>query len=80
MAAAALLSSIGVTGAKAPVTLAHGQLYKVTAGAANLQLPLNTAIFANDGKGPGGPNQFSSLSRYCHTNQHPRGLNLFTVF
>jgi hypothetical protein len=39
MAAAPLLASIGTTSSKAPSKLTDGQLYKATAGAANLQLP-----------------------------------------
>ena len=54
MAAAALLASVGVANAKDPVKLTEGQLYKVTAGATNLQIPLNAALFANGSNGPGG--------------------------
>jgi hypothetical protein len=81
MAAAPLLASIGTTSSKAPSKLTDGQLYKVTAGAANLQLPLNTAVFANGGNGPGGLNQFSPLSPLLsyQTNIHA-GVNVFTVF
>jgi hypothetical protein len=81
MAAAARLTSIGTTSAKAPGKLTDGQLYKAAAGAANLQFPLNTAVFANGGSGPGGLNQFSPLftATVIPTNIHA-GLNLFAVF
>ena len=42
------------------VKLTDGQLDKVTAGAANVQLPFNTAVFADGGNGLSGVNRFSS--------------------
>jgi hypothetical protein len=59
IAAAALLASIGTASAKNPVKLTDGQPDKVTAGAANLQLPLNTATLLDGSNGPGGVHQFS---------------------
>jgi hypothetical protein len=42
---------------------------KVIAGAANLQLPFNIALFANGSNGPGGVNQFSpSTATVTQTN------------
>lgn len=78
-AAAALLVSIGVANAKDPVKLADGQLDKVTAGAANLQIPLNAALFANGSNGPGGVNQFSPATAIVTQSNVATGLNLFTV-
>ena len=78
-AAAALLVSIGVANAKDPVKLADGQLDKVTAGAANLGVPINAALFANGSNGPGGVNQFSpSTAAVTQTNTNTL-FNLFTV-
>jgi hypothetical protein len=45
--------------AKDPVKLTDGQFDKVTAGAANAQVLLNTALFANGSSGLGVVNQFS---------------------
>src|SRR4051812_27236447 len=53
IAAVALLASIDTASAKNPVTLTDGQLDKVTAGAANSQIPVNSAAFANGSSGPG---------------------------
>jgi uncharacterized protein len=58
-AAAALLASIGTASAKDLVRLTDGQLDKITAGAANVQLPFNTAVFAAGGNGRSGVNRFS---------------------
>ena len=53
-AAAALLASIGTASAKDLVRLTDAQLDKVTAGAANVQLPFNTAALPNGSNGPAG--------------------------
>ena len=53
IAAVALLASIGTASAKSPVTLTDDQLDKVTAGAGNPQIPVNSAAFANGSSGPG---------------------------
>ena len=53
IAAVALLASIGTASAKSPVTLTDDQLDKVTAGAGNPQLPVDSAALANGSKGPG---------------------------
>ena len=79
MAAAALLASVGVANAKDPVKLTEGQLDKVTAGATNLQIPLNAALFANGSNGPGGVNQFSPATATVTQTNIPTSFNLFTV-
>jgi hypothetical protein len=48
------LASIGTANAKGPVKLTGGQFDKVTAGAANVQLPFNTAALLNGSNGPAG--------------------------
>jgi predicted double-glycine peptidase len=53
------LASIGTASAKDLVRLTDAQLDKVTAGAANVQLPFNTAVFAAGGNGRSGVNRFS---------------------
>ena len=53
IAAGALLASIGTASAENPATLTDGQLDKVTAGAANPQIPVSSATFANGTNGPG---------------------------
>ena len=53
VAAVALLASIGTASAKNPVTLTDAQLDRVTAGAGNSQIPVNSAAFANGSSGPG---------------------------
>jgi predicted double-glycine peptidase len=53
VAAVALLASIATASAKNPVTLTDGQLDKVTAGAGNPQIPVNSAAFANGSNGFG---------------------------
>jgi hypothetical protein len=77
--AAALLLSVGVANAKDPVKLSDGQLDKVTAGAFNVQLPLNAALFANGSNGPGGVNQFSPSTATVTQTNIPTSFNLFTV-
>ena len=79
MAAAALLVSVGVANAKDPVQLPDRQLDKVTAGAFNVQLPLNAALFANGSNGPGGVNQFSPSTATVTQTNIPTSFNLFTV-
>jgi len=79
VAAVAMLASIGAANAKDPLKLAEGQLDKVTAGAANLQVPLNAALFANGSNGPGGVNQFSPATATVTQTNIPTALNLFTV-
>ena len=79
MAAAALLASVGVANAKDPVKLTEGQPDKVTAGATNLQIPLNAALFANGSNGPGGVNQFSPATATVTQTNIPTSFNLFTV-
>jgi hypothetical protein len=78
LVAAALLASIGVANAKDPVKLTEGQLDKVSAGAANVQLPINTAAFANGSSGKG-VNQFSPSTATISQTNTVTGLNLFTV-
>ena len=78
LAAAALLVSAGAANAKDPVKLTNGQLDKVTAGARNVQLPTNTALFAN-GSGLGGVNQFSPSTATVTQTNIPTAFNLFTV-
>ena len=56
IAVVALLASIGTASAKNPVTLTDDQLDKVTAGAANPQIPVNSAAFTNGSNGRGGVN------------------------
>src|SRR5258708_30364213 len=51
--AVALLASVGTASAKNPVTLTDAQLDKVIAGAANFQIPVNSAARANGRNGPG---------------------------
>jgi predicted double-glycine peptidase len=53
VAAVALLASIGRTSAKNTVTLTDDQLDKVTAGAGNPLISVNSAAFANGSNGPG---------------------------
>jgi hypothetical protein len=79
VAAAALLASVGVASAKDPVKLADSYLDKITAGAANLQNPLNAALFSNGSNGPGGVNQFSPATATVTQTNIPTALNLFTV-
>ena len=79
LTAAALLASIGVANAKDPVKLTEGQLDKVSAGAANVQLPINTAAFANGSSGWGGVNQFSPSTATVTQTNSATALNLFTV-
>ena len=57
----------------------QGQLDKVTAGATNLQIPLNAALFANGSNGPGGVNQFSPATATVTQTNIPTSFNLFTV-
>jgi len=49
------LALIGTANAKGPVKLTGGRFFdKVTAGAANVQLPFNTAALLNGSNGPAG--------------------------
>ena len=79
IAAAALLASIGTASAKDLVRLTDGQLDKVTAGAANVQLPLNAATFADGSSGPGGVNSSSPGTATVTQTNIPTALNLLTV-
>jgi hypothetical protein len=79
VAAAALLASVGVANAKDPVKLTNGQLDKVTAGAANVQIPVAAALFANGSNGPGGINQFSPSTATVTQTVVPTSFNLFTI-
>ena len=56
------------------------RFYKVTAGAANVQLPLNAATFANGGNGPGWVNSFSPAAAAVTQTSIPTALNLLTVY
>src|SRR5262249_33704906 len=76
-AAAALLAAIGTANAKDPVKLNDSQLDKVTAGAANVQVPIAAAIFAN---GSTGVNQFSPSTATVTQTNTVTGLNLFTIY
>jgi hypothetical protein len=82
-AAAALLVSAGAANAKDPVKLTNGQLDNVTAGARNVQIPTNAALFANGagggGLGGGGVNQFSPSTATVTQTNIPTAFNLFTV-
>ena len=79
VAAAALLASIGVAGAKEPVKLTDHQLDKVTAGASVTQVPVAAAIFSNGAGGLGGVNQFSPSTATVTQTNSVVGLNLFTI-
>jgi hypothetical protein len=79
VAAAALLASIGVAGAKEPVKLTDHQLDKVTAGASVTQVPVAAAIFANGAGGAGGVNQFSPSTATVTQPITNLGFNLFTI-
>jgi hypothetical protein len=84
VAAAALLVSIGAASAKDPVKLSDHQLDKVTAGAANIQIPLVSSFVANGAGGggflsSGGVNQFSPSTTTVTQTVIPTSLNLFTV-
>ena len=79
VAAAALLVSASAANAKDPVKLTSGQLDKVTAGAANLQGPMNAALLANGAIGAGGINQFSPSTAPVTQSNVATGLNLFTI-
>jgi len=79
VAAAALLVSASAANAKDPVKLMSGQLDKVTAGAANLQGPMNAALLANGAIGAGGINQFSPSTATVTQSNVATGLNLFTI-
>jgi hypothetical protein len=83
VAAAAFLVSIGVAGAKEPVKLTDHQLDKVTAGAANIQIPKVSSLVANGAGGGflggGGVNQFSPSTVTVTQTVIPTSLNLFTV-
>ena len=76
VAAAALLVSASAANAKDPVKLTSGQLDKVTAGAANLQVPTNAAMLAN---GASGINQFSPSTATVTQTGVVTSLNLFTI-
>lgn len=83
-AAAALLVSAGAANAKDPVKLTSGQLDKVTAGAANVQLPILSSFVANGAGGGlagsgGAVNQFSPSTTTVSQTAIPTALNLFTV-
>lgn len=81
-AAAALLVSAGAANAKDPVKLTSGQLDNVTAGARNVQIPTNAALFTNGaggGLGGGGINSFSPSTANVTQSNLVTGLNLFTV-
>ena len=56
------------------------RFYKVTAGAGNVQLPLNAATFANGGNGPGRVNSFSPAAAAVTQTSIPTALNLLTVY
>jgi len=75
-AAAALLVSASAANAKDPVKLTSGQLDKVTAGAANVQNPINAVMLAN---GASGINQFSPSTATVTQSNVATGLNLFTI-
>ena len=79
VAAAALLVSASAANAKDPVKLTSGQLDKVTAGAANLQGPMNAALLANGALGAGGINQFSPSTATVTQTGVVTSLNLFTI-
>jgi hypothetical protein len=83
VAAVALLASIGVANAKDPVKLSDGQLDKVTAGAANITIPVVSSFVANGAGGGflggGGVNQFSPSTTTVTQTVIPTQLNLFTV-
>ena len=84
VAAAALLVSVGAANAKDPVKLTSGQLDKVTAGAANVQIPIVSSFVANGAGGGGllsggGVNQFSPSTTTVSQTVIPTSLNLFTV-
>jgi hypothetical protein len=84
VAAAALLASIGVANAKDPVKLSDGQLDKVTAGAANVAIPVVSSFIAAGAGGGGllsggGVNQFSPTTATVTQTVVPTQLNLFTV-
>ena len=79
VAAAALLALASAANAQDPVKLTNGQLDKVTAGAANVQLPIAAALFANGSNGPGGVNQFSPSTATVTQTNIPTAFNLFTV-
>jgi hypothetical protein len=55
------------------------RFYKVTAGAANVQLPLNAATFADGSSGPGGVNSSSPATATVTQTSIPTALNLLTV-
>jgi hypothetical protein len=80
-AAAALLVSAGAANAKDPVKLTSGQLDKVTAGARNVQIPTNAALFTNGAGGGlgGGINSFSPSTATVTQTNIPTSFNLFTV-
>jgi len=79
VAAVALLVSVGVANAKDPVKLSDGQLDKVTAGAANIAIPVVSSFLANGASGLGGVNQFSPSTATVTQTVIPTQLNLFTV-
>ena len=79
MAAAALLASIGVAGAKEPLKLTDHQLDKVTAGASVTQIPVALAIFSNGAGGGGGVNSFSPSTATVTQPVSNLGFNAFTV-
>jgi hypothetical protein len=73
------LALIGPASAKDPVKRTDGQLDKVTAGAANVQLPFNTAALLNGSNGPGGVNRFSPSTATLTKINIPTAINLFTI-
>ena len=83
VAATALLVSVGVANAKEPVQLSDHQLDKVTAGAANVQIPVVSSFVANGAGGGflggGGINQFSPSTATVTQTVVPTSLNLFTI-
>jgi hypothetical protein len=78
MAAAVVLCAFGLANAKEPVKLTDKQLTNVTAGAANVQVPIAAALVAN-GAGRNGINQFSPSTTTVTQTQSAVGLNLFTI-
>jgi hypothetical protein len=73
------LALIGTASAKDPVKVTDGQLDKVTAGAANVQPPFNTAALLNGSNGPGGVNRFSPSTATVTQINIPTAMNIFRI-